>query len=115
MTSFNNAGTLGLHNYAAVTVDGGFANSGTLDVDNVNGYQYAEGGSSLTINGTLTNTGRCRSAAPALTAPTTVTLGGLTNASATASRSDGSASHAGDAGLQRRRHRVHQQRRRLSS
>ena len=37
-------------------------------------------------------------------APTTVTLGGLTNAPALYSFSlDGSASHAGDAGLQRRR------------
>ena len=28
-TAFNNAGTLGLHNYATVKVDGGFTNSGT--------------------------------------------------------------------------------------
>ena len=94
-TAFNNTGTLGLHNYATVTVKGGFANSGTLDVDNVTGFEYAEGGSSLTIKGTLTNTNIVQIGSTSLTAATTVTLGGLSNSASTDSFTlDGSASHA---------------------
>ncbi len=95
--SFTNSGTFGLHNDTAVTVDGGLANSGTLDVDNVTGFEYAEGGSSLTITGTLANTGTVQVGSTALTSPTTVTLGGLSNSASTDSFSlTGSASHGAD-------------------
>ncbi|HME26021.1 MAG TPA: hypothetical protein VKI44_32595, partial [Acetobacteraceae bacterium] len=53
------AATLGLHNSsgsghgASLTVHGGFSNNGTLYVDAFSG----EGGSSLTVDGTLANTG----------------------------------------------------------
>ena len=54
-------GTFGVHNNTALTISGGFTNSGTLDVDNAvtafaGAITYAEGGSSLTIGGTLDNT-----------------------------------------------------------
>ena len=59
--SFTNSGTFGVQTTAAVTIGGGFANSGTLGVDNAvaafpGAITYAEGGSSLTVGGTLDNT-----------------------------------------------------------
>ena len=52
----NNAGTLELDNGATLQTQGDFTNSGTLNVDT--GSYYTTGGASLTIGGTLTNTGR---------------------------------------------------------
>jgi hypothetical protein len=77
--SLSNSGTFGLHDTGPVTVSGGFTNSGTLDVDNVIGVNFAEGGSSLTIAGTLDDTGAVQIGNGDLSATTTLTLGGLTN------------------------------------
>ena len=106
--SFSNGGTFGIHNNTSVTVDGGFTNSGTLDVDNAyvasgGALTYSEGGSSLTISGTLANTGAVQigDRVPynqyvlyGLTAATTVTLGGLTNAAGDSFLLDGSSKYA---------------------
>ena len=96
--SVTNSGTAGLHDSAALTVDGGFGNSGTLEVDN--GFSEApvtgEGGSSLTITGTLANTGTVQVGNPNLSAPTTVTIAGLTNPAGASFALEGSASHAAD-------------------
>jgi hypothetical protein len=81
-SSFTNTGTFGIHDNTTLTVDGNFSNSATLDVDS-NGIldeeNTDEGGSSLTITGTLANTGAVQIGTPYLDAATTVTLGGLTN------------------------------------
>ena len=92
-TAFNNAGTFGLHNYATVTIDGGFTNSGTLDVDS---QRLKKAAASLTISDTLDNTGAVQIGNGWYpTAATTVTLGGLTNSASTDSFSlTGSASYA---------------------
>ena len=82
---------------------------------------YAEGGSSLTIAGTLDNTGTVqvgsvggrRQLTYGLNAPTTVTLGGLTNPAGRELQAGGLGGPPGDVGLQRRRQRVYQQRRRF--
>ncbi len=62
---------------ASITTTTDFANSGTLDVDVITGN--ADGGSSMTIGGTLTNTGTVTIGNAAMTAPTTVTATGLVN------------------------------------
>ena len=85
-SSFTNTGTFGIHDNTTLTVAGGFSNSGVLDVDSIGSF-YAgtgEGGSSLTITGTLANTGVVQIGDPylALDAATTVTLGGLANTGA---------------------------------
>ena len=51
--SVTNSGTVLLEGTAALTVSSGFTNSGTLDVDT----PTFDGGGSLTIGGTLANTG----------------------------------------------------------
>ncbi len=91
--SFSNAstGTFGIHDSTTLTVTGGFTNSGTLYVD----PGYAEGGSKLTIGGTLANSGVVQIGPNTLnlSAATTVTLGGLTNASGATFLLYGSAGH----------------------
>ena len=83
-SSFTNTGTFGIHDNTTLTVAGGFSNSATLDVDSNDNASYGtgEGGSGLTVTGTLANTGAVQIGDPilALDAATTVTLGGLTNA-----------------------------------
>src|SRR5262249_54561700 len=77
-SGFINRGTFDFLDNTAVTDGGGFTNSGTLNIDTVSGA----GGSSLTVNGTLANTAVVQ-AGPnnfTLSAPTTLKLGGLTNA-----------------------------------
>jgi hypothetical protein len=71
---------------------GGVANHGALDVDTGTG----EGGGRLTIGGTLDNTGSVQIGPnnATLSAATTVTLGGLDNASGASFQVYGSASHA---------------------
>jgi hypothetical protein len=71
-----------------------FTNSATLDVDNNYPGFNGEGDSSLTITGTLANTGTVQIGNPYLSSATTVTLGGLTNASGASFALNGSASHA---------------------
>ena len=108
---FANSGNFGLHNSTALTVDGGFTNSGTLNVDNNATGSDGDGGSSLTIGGTLANTG-------------TVQIGngesergddGDPRRADQCQRRElcaaGLGEPRGDAGVQQRRHRVHQQRR----
>lgn len=102
-------GTFGLDNNTTVTIDGNFVNGGTLDADNVfttsgGNVVYAEGGSSLTIEDTLANTGVVQVGNSVgfvdgrieytLNAPTTITLGGLTNGSGASFTLDGSAKFA---------------------
>jgi hypothetical protein len=91
-----NSGTFGLHDSATLTITSDFSNSGALDVDNVDNATAAieEGGSSLTITGTLANTSTVQIGNPALSAPTTVTLGGLTNPTGASFALNGSSSHA---------------------
>ena len=106
--SFTNSGTFGVHDNTAVTIGGGFANSGTLGVDNAvaafaGAITYAEGGSSLTIGGTLDNTKAVQVGSVVvfsdgnrtygLTAPTTLTLGGLTNPAGASFVLEGSPAH----------------------
>ena len=83
-SSFTNTGTFGIHDNTTLTVAGGFSNSAMLDVDSNDNASYGtgEGGSGLTVTGTLANTGAVQIGDPilALDAATTVTLGGLTNA-----------------------------------
>ena len=50
---FTNTGTFQLNGDTALTIDGGFANSGFLGLDS----NYGDGGGSLTITGTLANSG----------------------------------------------------------
>ena len=73
---FTNSGTFVLEGTAALTVSSGSTNSGTLDVDT----PTFDGGGSLTIGGTLANTGSAQIGNGGLSAPTVATLGGLTNA-----------------------------------
>ena len=80
----SNAGTLrlrgGTGNGAggtSVTTSTGFLNTATTQVD---GYQYGEGGSKLTIGGALTNAGTFVIGNAGLAASTTVTVSGLANA-----------------------------------
>ena len=91
-SSFTNAGngTFGIHNGTALTVDGGFANSGTLDVDSVSG----EGGSSLTVTGILNNAKNVQIGSGGLKAATDITLGGLINGSGANFTANGAAAHA---------------------
>src|SRR5271169_1519994 len=89
--AFINKGRFGLGGTSALTVTGGFANSGTLDLDTGNG----DGGGSLTINGTLANTGTAQFGPTSLnlSAATTLMLGGLTNATGAVFQVYGSAAH----------------------
>ena len=93
--AFNNSGTFGLGGTSSLTVAGagGFANSGSLNLDASNG----DGGGSLTIDGTLANaTGgkvQVGSTFNNMDAATTLKLGGLTNASGATFQVNGSASH----------------------
>jgi hypothetical protein len=72
-----NNGELALGGKAALTINGAFADSGTLDLDTNSG----DGGGSLTISGALDNTGALQvgSSVGNLSAATTLTLGGLDN------------------------------------
>ncbi|HME19883.1 MAG TPA: hypothetical protein VKI44_00700, partial [Acetobacteraceae bacterium] len=92
--SFTNAstGTFALHDNTAATVHGGFSNNGTLYVDAFSG----EGGSSLTVDGTLANTGVAVTGPGNLnlSATSTVSLGGLINATGATFLLRGSAGHA---------------------
>ena len=101
-------GTFALEGTAELTVTGAFTNSGALELDIVSG----NGGSGLTIGGTLANTGTVQIGPNdyTLSAATTVTLGGLTNGSGASFVLYGLGEPRGDAGLQRRQ-RVHQQQR----
>ena len=77
-TGFTNSGTFQLAGPSALTVTGDFANSGSLLLDTGG----ADGGGSLTIGGTLNNT-KTTQVGPIfdnLSAATTLTLGGLSNA-----------------------------------
>jgi len=84
-SSFTNSGTFGLNATKLVTINGSFTNTatGTLDVDTNYSSYYGtgSGGSSLTIAGTLNNSGSVLvgDTADALNATTTLTLGGLSN------------------------------------
>jgi fibronectin-binding autotransporter adhesin len=75
--AFTNSGSVELEGTSALTVTGSFANSGTLDVDG----EYGQGASSLTVDGTLTNSddGSVFVGNEDLTAAATVTLDGLVN------------------------------------
>jgi hypothetical protein len=79
--TFNNTGTLALNNYATVSIDGGFVNSGTLDVDSFNDGVggFDTGGSSLAIGAKLNNSGAVNIGNFGLSEPTTVTASGLSN------------------------------------
>ena len=90
--SLTNSGSFGLAGTAALTVTGGFVSSGTLDLDAGSG----DGGGSLTIGGTLANTGTVQvgSGYDNLSAATTLTLGGLKNPTGASFAVYGSASHA---------------------
>src|SRR5439155_108896 len=74
-----------------LTVTGGFTNSGTLDLDILN----QDGVGKLTICTTLANTGNVQIGPnnSSLSAATTLTVGGLTNASGANFQMFGSASH----------------------
>ncbi|HEY1431044.1 MAG TPA: hypothetical protein VGF39_05350, partial [Stellaceae bacterium] len=74
---FTNSGTVALDGTAGLTVSSGFTNSATLDVD----ANTFDGGGSLTVGGTLANTGAVQIGNGNLGAATTATLGGLTNQS----------------------------------
>ena len=91
-SSVTNKGSFDLNDNTALTVDGGFTNSSALNVDN----GTSQGGSSLTITGTLANTGAVQVGPNNLTlgAQTSVTLGGLTNATGASFVLEGSAAHA---------------------
>src|SRR5439155_1363292 len=84
------AGTVALDGKTALTITGAFTNSGALDLDT----NFGDGGGALTIGGTLANTGNVQvgSSFSNLSAPTTLTLGGLTNASGANFQMFGSAS-----------------------
>ena len=85
--SFNNSGNFGIANNSSVTVNGNFTNSAALNVDSYYDPYYpytTQGGSSLTITGTLTNTGTAATVQVGDTSlqingPTAITLGGLVN------------------------------------
>ena len=91
-SSVTNKGSFDLNDNTALTVDGGFTNSSALNVDN----GTSQGGSSLKITGTLANTGAVQVGPNNLTlgAQTSVTLGGLTNATGASFVLEGSAAHA---------------------
>ena len=83
----SNSGTFGIANNSSVTINGNFTNSAALNVDS---YYYSfggvttQGGSDLTITGTLTNTGTAAAVqvgdtSLGIDAATTITLGGLVN------------------------------------
>jgi hypothetical protein len=89
-----NDGGIQLDGNSALTVGGGFTNNSgaALDLDTNSG----DGGGKLSITGTLTNHGNVQ-AGPgnlALSAPTTVRLGGLTNVSGANFQLFGSPGHA---------------------
>jgi hypothetical protein len=86
------SGTVLLTGTSALTVSGNVGNSGNLDLD----VSASEGGGSLTIGGTLANTGTVQIGPTSfsLSAATVVTLGGLTNASGAGFEVFGSASHS---------------------
>jgi hypothetical protein len=71
-------GTLNLWDVAPTTFSGNVTNTGALDVD-YNGGIGGPGGSTLTISGTLTSSGAFNVGTTNLSAPTSVTLGGLVN------------------------------------
>ena len=72
----SNAGTLALENGASLTTTVGLANNGTVEVD----YFGSNGGSSLTVGGTLTNNSFSFDIGnTGLTTATKVTLAALTN------------------------------------
>src|SRR5271166_2008693 len=79
--TLSSPGVLQIHDPGATqSVTGNLTNSGTLDVDTGS----TQGGSSLTVGGVLANTGTVQAGSVFFnntTAPTALTLGGLTNAS----------------------------------
>jgi hypothetical protein len=77
-SSTGDIGAFGLFDSAPFTVDGGFANGGTLDLDTGSG----NGGSSLTILGTLQNNKSISTGNSQLDAPTTVTATEFNNTGA---------------------------------
>ena len=87
----------GMGGITTLTVSGDFANSDTLNVDIGAGLSYiggdGEGGSSLTITGTLSNTKTVQVGNSNSPAANTLTLGALTNASGASFQVIGSASH----------------------
>ena len=72
----SNAGGLSLQGGAALTAAGDFNNSGSLGVDN---SPASSGGSSFTVNGTLTNSNIVEVGSSNLTVPATLTVQGLSN------------------------------------
>jgi len=80
------AGLAGVILFSEVQTAQWNANSGILDVDNVTGAFYAEGGSSLTIAGTLSNSSSDGNALDIgngnITTADTVTASGLSNTGA---------------------------------
>ena len=83
-SSFTNTGDFQLHQHSAVTVDGSYSNSGTLNIDTNYSYDnYTEGGSSLTVTGTLANTSSVQigDTSQGINAATAITLGALVNGS----------------------------------
>ena len=91
-SGFTNSGGFRLDGQSSLTVTGGFTNNtgATLYVDTLSG----DGGGGLKIGGTLANTGVVQFGNGNLGAATTVTLGGLTNASGASFSAEGSAGHA---------------------
>src|SRR5271166_4745571 len=80
-TSLSNAGTMNLLGdgaaaAAAVTLTGGLTNTGSVGIDNTSS---GEGGSTVTLGGTLSNSGTFDIGISGLVAPTTVTATGLAN------------------------------------
>ena len=73
----SNAGTLRLENGVTLKLSGAFDNSGTVLIDDENGYWYNSGGSTLAIAGAFTNSGTADIGNGSLIAPTEVTAASL--------------------------------------
>jgi hypothetical protein len=65
----------GLHNEAAASTTGSLVNDGNIRLD----FNAGDGGSSLTVGGTLTNRGDLTIGNPSLSAPDKVTAASLDN------------------------------------
>src|SRR5207302_834624 len=87
--AFTNSGTFQLSGNAALTITGDYANSGTLNLDT-----NLDGGGSLTIGGTLNNTKTVAVGGNALSAATSLTLGGPSNPCSARFLIRGSSSHS---------------------
>jgi hypothetical protein len=86
----DNAGTLSLQDGAAVNISGNLNNSGAINVDS-----SSDGGSGLSITDTLTNVGSLGIGDGSLSAPVTVTIGGLLNSGAIAISGNATTGKAG--------------------